>query len=362
MTPLAAAATPSLPDDEARRVSLSVLIVTYNEAELVRGCLASLLAQLAPEDEIIVVDNGSRDGTPEVVEEVAPGARVVRRHHNAGYMAACNAAAALARGELLVLLNPDTVIAPGFTRAIALPLTESRGWAAWQALLTQATGREINTSGGTTHFVGISWATQVGEPLSALAPGPREVAFASSACLAVPRAIWEREHGFPEAFFLYFDDVDLSLRLRLTGGLVGIEPTARVEHLYDFSRRSLKWRLLERNRWATLIRTYPTDLLLLLLPALMLTELGVLAVAVRAGWSAQKLGAMLDVARALPRLLGERRAIQSRRTISAARFASCLTSELSSPFLGTAADSRLLRVGLSVYWTAVRAVLARACR
>lgn len=341
---------------------MSVVIVTHNEAQLVRGCLASLLPQLAPDDEIIVVDNGSSDGTPEVVEQAAPTARVVRRNDNLGYMAACNAAGALARGELLVLLNPDTVVTPGFTEAIALPLRESRGWAAWQALLTQAGGREINTSGGTTHFAGVSWATQVGEPVSALAPGPREVAFASSACLAVPRTIWEAERGFPEAFFLYFDDVDLSLRLRLIGGLIGIEPAARVDHLYDFSRRALKWRLLERNRWATVIRTYPTALLLLLAPALALTELGILAVAMRAGWGAQKLGAMLDVARALPRLLCERREIQSRRTISSARFASYLTSDLSSPFLGPAADSRLLRTGLATYWTAVRALLARRHR
>jgi len=244
MTPRTASVTSSLRADGTRRVTVSVVIVTHNEAQLVRGCLASLLPQLAPDDEIIVVDNGSSDGTPEVVEQAAPTARVVRRNDNLGYMAACNAAGALARGELLVLLNPDTVVTPGFTEAIALPLRESRGWAAWQALLTQAGGREINTSGGTTHFAGVSWATQVGEPVSALAPGPREVAFASSACLAVPRTIWEAERGFPEAFFLYFDDVDLSLRLRLIGGLIGIEPAARVDHLYDFSRRALKWRLL----------------------------------------------------------------------------------------------------------------------
>lgn len=358
----AASATPPLPAHGTRRVALSVLIVTHNEAELVRGCLASLLPQLAPEDEIIVIDNGSHDGTPEVIEQVAPRARLVRRHDNPGYMAACNAAGALACRELLVLLNPDTVVAPGFTEAIARPLTEARGWTAWQALLTQAGGREINTSGGTTHFVGISWATQVGEPLSALVPGPREVPFASSACLAVPRTIWDREHGFADAFFLYFDDVDLSLRLRLGGGLVGIEPAARVDHLYDFSRRSLKWRLLERNRWATIIRTYPTELLLLLAPALALTELGVLFVAVRGGWGAQKLESMVDVARALPRLLGERREIQNRRTISSARFASYLSSELSSPFLGSAADSRVLRAGLAGYWAAVRAVLERGRR
>lgn len=345
-----------------RLFALSVLIVTHNHSELVRACLGSLLAQLGRQDEIIVLDNNSSDGTPDVVEEIAPSARVLRRRTNLGFAAGCNAACAQARGDLFVLLNPDTVVVPGFVEAITRPLSDGRGWTAWQSLITQAGGQEINTSGGTTHFVGLSWATQIGEPLTALAPGSREVAFASGACLAVPRTVWELERGFSEEFFLYFEDVDLSLRLRLAGGVVGIETTARVDHIYHFSRGPQKWRLLERNRWATIIRTYPPGLLLLLGPALALTELAILAIATRAGWGVQKRRAMLDVARALPRLLRERREIQSRRTISSARFASYLTSELTSPFLGAGSDSRVLRAGLTAYWTAVRAVLARGRR
>lgn len=337
--------------------TLSVVIVTWNERDMIRGCLGALRPQLAPGDELIVADNGSTDGTPELVAELAPEARVVRLATNEGYMAACNAGAGVATGELLVMLNPDTLVADGFAEAIRRPWHDERRWAGWQALLTQDGGRNVNTSGGVVHFTGIAWAGHVGEPVEVVPPAPHEVPFLSSACLALPRATWERENGFPSEFFLYFDDVDLSLRLRLAGGRIGIEPAARVEHLYDFSRRQLKWRMLERNRWATVLRTYPPGLLLAVLPGLVLTELGLLAISARAGWADQKLGAMGDVVRALPRILRQRRRIQAGRAVSSAEFAAHLIPDLSSPFLGPAAKLPGLEAALRLYWRGVLALL-----
>jgi GT2 family glycosyltransferase len=88
-----------------------------------------------------------------------------------------------------------------------------------------------------------------------------EVGFASGACLAVPRAEWERAGGFAGDFFLYHEDVELSLRLRLAGGRIGIERAATVDHEYEFEKGPAKWRHVERNRWATIVRTYPAALL-----------------------------------------------------------------------------------------------------
>ena len=68
---------------------------------------------------------------------------------------------------------------------------------------------------------------------------------------------WERAGGFAEEFFMYHEDVDLSLRLRLAGGRLGVEPAAVVDHDYEFAKGPAKWRLLERNRWATIVRCYP---------------------------------------------------------------------------------------------------------
>jgi N-acetylglucosaminyl-diphospho-decaprenol L-rhamnosyltransferase len=339
---------------------LSVLVVTYNCRAAVAESLPPLVAQLQPGDQLVVVDNASVDGTADAVSSAAPAAEVIRNDANVGFAPACNQAAEIAAGDLLLLLNPDALAAPGMCDAIRHPLEDGRGWAAWMGLVTADRGRTINTSGGVIHFTGIAWAGESGKPLAEAPAAPREVPFASGACLAVPRETWTREGGFSGEFFMYHEDVDLSLRLWLAGGRVGIEPRARVDHDYEFRKGAVKWRLLERNRWATIIRTYPGALLVLLAPALVATELALLPVSMAGGWSRQKILATLDTIRSFPRLLRERRKLQAARTIGAAEFAALLTPRLSSPYLGRAASSGPLNAVLSLYWALVRAALRAA--
>jgi GT2 family glycosyltransferase len=338
------------------RPTLSVLIVAWNSREELARTLPALLPELGEGDELIVVDNESGDGTPEAVAALAPAARVVRSGRNAGFAAGCNEGAAQARGDLLVVLNPDAAPRPGFGEAIRRPWMDGRGWVAWQALVANGDGATINSAGNPVHFTGIVWAGGHGRPLEA-APPAGEVAALSGACLAIPRREWERAGGFPGRFFLYHEDVDLSLRLRLAGGALGIEPTAVVDHDYEFSAREHKWRWLERNRWAFLIRVYPTSLLVLLAPALLLTELALIPASFAAGWGRQKLAANGEAIRWLPRLLRERRQVQAARTVSAAEFASWLTPDLDSPFIPAVVRSTPARFALRAYWRVVRLAL-----
>lgn len=335
----------------------SVVIVTHSSRDALARTLPALLGELRSTDELIVVDNASDDGTPELVRELAPDARVIETGGNAGFAAGCNAGAEAASGELLILLNPDAVPQPGWREAIARPHADGRGWSAWMGLVTEDEGRRVNTRGGVVHFTGIAWAGGAGRPLAGPI-GAGEVSFASGACLAIPLERWRAAGGFPPEFFLYHEDVDLSLRLWLAGGRVGIEPAARVDHDYEFAKGPAKWRYLERNRWATIVRTYPVSLIVLLAPALLATELAVWIAALAGGWAGQKLRAKLDLARWLPRLLRERRAIQATRAVGAADFAWRLTAGLDSEYLGRAAGSEPLAALLRAYWSAVLALLS----
>lgn len=338
------------------RPTLSVLIVAWNSREELARTLPALLPELGEGDELIVVDNDSSDGTADAVATLAPAARIVRSGGNLGFAAGCNGGARHASGDLLVILNPDAAPRPGFGEAIRRPWLEQRGWAAWQALVANGDGRTINSAGNPIHFTGIVWAGGHGRPL-AEAPPAQEVAALSGACLAVPRRTWDRLGGFPERFFLYHEDVDVSLRLRLEGGALGIEPTAIVDHDYEFGAREHKWRWLERNRWAFLIRVYPASLLALLTPALILTELALVPASIAAGWGWQKLAAIGEVIRWLPRLLRERRQVQAARKVSAAEFAAWLTPDLDSPFIPAIARSAPARLLLRAYWRLARLAL-----
>jgi len=341
------------------RPSLSLLIVAWNSREELARTLPALLPELGEGDELIVVDNDSADGTAAAVLELEPEARVVRTGRNLGFAAGCNAGAAAAGGDLLVILNPDAAPLPGFGEAIRRPWLEDRGWAAWQALIADKGATEINSAGNPIHFTGIVWAGGHGRPI-AEAPAAGEVEVLSGACLAIPLRTWREVGGFPERFFLYHEDVDLSLRLRLRGGRLGIEPAAVVDHDYEFGAREHKWRWLERNRLAFLVRAYPAALLILLAPALLATELALLAVAASGGWGRQKLAANLEFLRWLPRLLRERRQIQATRTVSATEFASWLTPDLDSPFISPIARSLPARLLLRGYWRLVRLLLRRS--
>jgi N-acetylglucosaminyl-diphospho-decaprenol L-rhamnosyltransferase len=338
--------------------SLTAVVVAHNSITDLRRTLPRLTVELDLRDELIVVDNASDDGLSDELGHLAPKAKLIRLPSNIGFAGGANAGVSSAKGDLIVLLNPDAAVHPGFVAAIRRPW--GGRWDAWMGLVLLGDGRRINTSGGVLHFTGFGWAGQMGQSIDEAPREPSAVAFLSGACLAIPRSTWNKIGGFPEHFFMYCEDVDLSMRLRLLGGRLAVVPDAVVSHDYAFDKGHLKWRLLERNRWATLVRTQPRLLLAATTPALLATEAVVWAVATRDGWLKMKLLATLDFLRALPQLLAERRTIQSAAVVGAADFASYLTPELDSPYFGSVATRPLVQRALRLYWTTVRQVLDRA--
>jgi N-acetylglucosaminyl-diphospho-decaprenol L-rhamnosyltransferase len=337
--------------------ALAVVIVTHNSAAAIAATLHALAAQLAPGDDVIVVDNASTDGTEAAVRAAAPWARIVQTGENAGFAVACNIGVAASSAPLVLLLNPDAAPKPGCLDALRRAGVEHAGWAAWQALVTMEGGTRINTAGGVVHFLGFGWAGRCGEPVPP-SPRPAHVTFASGAAMCVRREAWDALGGFDPDYFMYCEDLELSLRLWLAGWEVGIEPRARVEHGYDFAKGAMKWFLLERNRWQTVLATYPGPLLALVLPALLAFDVALLPIARRDGWLGAKLRADAAVVRALPRIFARRRRVQAARRISAAEFAAHLTAGLDSPYLAVPSWARGLAALQRRYWALARALLA----
>jgi len=332
--------------------AVAVVVVTHDSAASLDALAASLAAELAGGDELVIVDNASADGTPQRAREL--GLRVVESGANLGFAAACRIGARATAAPLLLLLNPDAQLCPGALERLRAVADERRDWAAWQPALLLPDGR-INVAGGVVNFLGIGWAGRVGEDAATLPSQPYETAFASGAATVIRRSAWVELDGLRDDYFLYGEDVDLGLRLWIAGHRVGVEPRARVVHDYEFDKGMQKWFLLERNRWRTLIATFPAALLAVVAPALAAAELGLLVVAARGGWLGPKLRAQLATAAGLRAALARRRAVQRTRRIDAASFAALLSGELSGPQVPV---PRAAAFAARLYWRAARAVLA----
>jgi GT2 family glycosyltransferase len=332
-------------------------LVAHDSAAQLPITLADLTAQLAPGDELIVVDNASSDESAAIARTCAPRATVLELDTNLGFAGGCHAAAVASGAPLLFFLNPDTRLAPGCVDALRSAAVERPRWGAWQALVVLPGGERLNTSGGVVHWLGLAWSGECNEPVPPLDAPLREVGFASGAALVVRRDAWNAVGGFDPAYFMYGEDVDLSLRLRLAGWEIGAVPSARVEHDYTFVKGTYKWFLLERNRWWTILGAYPTPLLVLLAPALACVDLALLAVAARGGWLRAKLSAQVEVLRSLRWALARRRRVQTTRTASTRVFAAALTASLDSPYLGSPARLALVRAVQARYWRGVRALV-----
>ncbi|HEY5317703.1 MAG TPA: glycosyltransferase, partial [Solirubrobacteraceae bacterium] len=117
----------------ASRARLSIIIVAHDSLADLRAALPPLLAELDPEDEVIVVDSGSCDGLAGELEHIAPPARLITAPGNVGFAAGANLGGAAAQGELIVLLNPDARVQRGWSQAIRAPW--GGPWAGWMALV-----------------------------------------------------------------------------------------------------------------------------------------------------------------------------------------------------------------------------------
>jgi GT2 family glycosyltransferase len=332
--------------------ALALVVVTHESAEQIPRLWTTVSAQLREGDEFVIVDNASTDATAELARSLGDAVAVIETGSNLGFAGGCHVGAEGTSAPLLLFLNPDTELEPGCLDALRAAARRHPEWATWQAavLLDE---RLINSAGGVVHFLGIAWAGGCGQPLAALGSDDRAVAFPSGAAMVIRRAAWEELGGFDRKYFMYGEDLDLGLRVWLAGDGVGLVPSARVRHSYEFDKGTAKWFLLERNRWRTVLSVYPARLLLLLFPALLAAELGLIAIALAQGWLAAKLRAQAAVIAGLPGTLARRRRVQCLRRIGADEFAGHLTCSLDSPYLQPA-DKPWLRRPQALYWRLAR--------
>lgn len=221
--------------------AISVVVPSRDTRDLTLACLESVHA-VEPAAEVVLIDDGSRDGTAEAVADRFPKARVLRNAASLGFSASANRGLRAATGDLLLLLNSDTLLLPGSTDALRRAFADDEGLGIAGGAL-RFPGGEPQWSGG--RAPGLAWlfALASGAPRAVgLLPGYRRgrpvsgtaagdvVEWVTGAALTMRRAVWDRIGPLDEGFRFYAQDLDLCLRARDAGWQTRIVPGFRVVH------------------------------------------------------------------------------------------------------------------------------------
>jgi GT2 family glycosyltransferase len=268
--------------------SVSVVVVAYGATPGLPACVERLLASVKVDIEVIVVDNGSTDGT---VAEVAalPGVRVLAARGNVGFGGGCNRGVAASDRAFVAFVNPDVLVEPDALHRLIDEAGRPAVGIASASVRLQREPELMNSTGGAIHFLGLGWAEGYRQPVtSAAATRDHEVLAASGAAMAMRRERFLELGGFTEELFLYHEDAELSLRCWMHGWTVRYVAEAVVLHDYEFARNPRKLHLLERNRLILVLTCYSPRMLAAVAPALLVYEVGVLALAVAQGWAKEK--------------------------------------------------------------------------
>jgi N-acetylglucosaminyl-diphospho-decaprenol L-rhamnosyltransferase len=224
-------------------VDLSIVIVSYNTRALLEACLRSLGAAVPGAHcltEVFVVDNASGDGSAAAVRAQFPEVRLIESEFNRGFAGANNLALPLCRGRYVMLLNPDTEVAPSALAALVAFMDLHPG--------VGAVGPRLLNPDGTPQPSGHAFPTLAGTALRLLlrhplAPSRQQQRpeqarsdyechdWLTGACLMVRRAVPEEVGLLDEEFFFWWEDVDWCRRIRAAGWEICLLPTAQVTHV-----------------------------------------------------------------------------------------------------------------------------------
>ena len=214
---------------------LSVIIVNRNGGDRLAQCLASVEKERAGKDwEVLVVDNASTDGSPDMVARRFPDVKLVRNGENLGFAKANNQGFRMSRGRLVLFLNPDTTAYPGSLGLLLEELSRDPGiGAVGPVLVFDENAFQVSFGGKVTFLRELARKSVLNawrkRRLSRLRH-KRPVVWVSGACLMAGRRILEQVDGFDEKFFLYFEDIDLCYRIREKGLQVVLLLQARIFH------------------------------------------------------------------------------------------------------------------------------------
>lgn len=296
---------------------VSVVILNWNGRRYLEDCLSSLQDQTFTDFEIILVDNGSTDGSVEWVAERFPQVQVIRNETNVGFAAGNNQAIRASQSEFVATLNNDTRVEPDWLAMLIAAAEEDPTVGMCASKMLFADRPEIiNSTGINLDPIGIAWDRRGGEPDDRQETEPVEVFGPCAGAALYRRAMLDQIGVFDERFFAYLGDVDLAWRARLAGWRCLYVPHARVYHVHSATAGEgspFKNRLLGRNKVWTIAKNYPISRLVLYLPLILLYDLAAVLYTLVVRRDVSSLQGRLEGLRGLSGIWRRRRTVQALR-------------------------------------------------
>ena len=291
---------------------VAVVVPNYNGGAFLSECLHALIAQTAPPAEIVVVDNGSADGSRELVEQRFPTVAVVALGTNTGFATAANRGVAATSAPLVAVLNSDTIVDRRWLERLLSGPHADDIWS-WGSVLVDPAGTTVESAGDLCNLHAMASKYLKGASIADVPGEPYDVFAAPGAAPLFRRDVFERLGGYEEKFFLYYEDIDLAFRAHLLGYRAVMVPGAHVRHRLGGSGSLARTRYyVARNSLWTAVRNLPRPGPRVLWQA---TRRG-LADARRRGYVLTFLRGRLAGVIGLPWAFRTRREIQRAKTIS----------------------------------------------
>jgi hypothetical protein len=296
---------------------ISVIVLNYNGKGFLNSCLSSLASQTYSDFEVIVVDNGSRDGSPEYIEENYPWVRLAKNDENLGFAGGTNVGIRAAKGEFIITLNNDSRADSRFIEELIKPMADPEvGVCAAKMLFPD--GR-INSAGICISRSGAAWDRGMFEPDRGQYEFVEEVFGACAGAALYRREMLDEIGLFDEDFFLYLEDVDLAFRARLAGWKCIYVPGARVIHHHGgtagvgsdlavyYGNRNIVWYP---------IKDFPFRLLITSLPFIVARNLAVIPYYALRGQGGVILKSKLDALKGVVKMMEKRKDVVRRADYS----------------------------------------------
>jgi GT2 family glycosyltransferase len=329
---------------------VSAVVLAWKAEPVLRRGVEALLASEKVAMEVVLVDNGCTTDDVTVLSQL-PGVVTVGDGVNLGFSGGCNLGVEASSGEYVALVNGDAVVEPTTIARLVEEVSRPDVGIAAGAVRLSDEPDLLNSSGNIVHVLGLSWVGGFREKETRVAP--TECTGAMGACLMTTRAHWDRLGGFDHHYFAYHEDAEISLRTWRLGMRVVNVPDAVALHRYEFSRNSFKYYLVERNRLMFIGTVWGWRALLLLSPALIALELGMLLLAARQGWLRDKVRGWAWLWSHRKHIWARRRVLQREKVVADREWMLRLTPVIDTELVAVP-GRRMVNAAMSAYWAVVR--------